>query len=223
MLIKNFLQFIFEKVDIITPIIAYHGSRVKFDTFSEYYMGQTDAGYYGRGFYFTNDKEYASEFCGYLYEVKLNINKPFILPNDSTSDSPVMFEARDKLVEVYPEAEHLKTIRTIPSGYHLVKTEDNLYCVYPNEELYNTDAEIYGEDGRTELEAIIIFNDILNGVDWELGWVTSILKNLGRDEFTDRLNKLGYDILIIEDNKHDTLEYVMWDKSKIKILNILEN
>ena len=63
----------------MTQIIAYHGSRNKFNKFSLKYFGQSDAGMWGKGVYFTNKKEIASNWGNYIYKCKLTFNKPFVV------------------------------------------------------------------------------------------------------------------------------------------------
>lgn len=61
--------------------IVYHGtkSKDKIESFSENEIGALDNGYFGRGFYFTLDKSYASNYTGvngHLMTVLLNIKNP---------------------------------------------------------------------------------------------------------------------------------------------------
>ena len=60
-------------------ITAYHGSRNKFNKFSLKYFGQSDAGMWGKGVYFTDKKEIASNWGNYIYKCKLTFNKPFVV------------------------------------------------------------------------------------------------------------------------------------------------
>lgn len=78
------------------PLVVYHGTwgagRPDFSVFSESFIGsQTDSGYFGRGFYFTTDPEYADAYAGSYggnrYEpgarimpVFLSIRNPYFIP-----------------------------------------------------------------------------------------------------------------------------------------------
>jgi hypothetical protein len=48
------------------PMVVYHGTPREFDHFSMSYFGRNDDGFYGRGFYFTPNKESAVRFLEYL-------------------------------------------------------------------------------------------------------------------------------------------------------------
>ena len=60
-------------------LIGFHGSRKRFDHFSLKYFGQSDAGQWGKGVYFSNKKEVALCWGNIIYKCKLRLNKPFIV------------------------------------------------------------------------------------------------------------------------------------------------
>jgi hypothetical protein len=60
-------------------IVAFHGTYGDFKKFDMSYQGKTDEGYYGRGFYFSPDKEEASEYGPLVLECVLHIKNPFYL------------------------------------------------------------------------------------------------------------------------------------------------
>ena len=59
--------------------VGFHGSKNKFDHFSLKYFGQSDAGMWGEGIYFTNKEEVASQWGNYLYRCNLHFCSPFII------------------------------------------------------------------------------------------------------------------------------------------------
>ena len=65
-------------------IKAYHGTPKKFNVFSKFRIGSTtDYGWFGRGFYFTTEKEAAKVYAGYLrdsnvIEAYLKVHNPFV-------------------------------------------------------------------------------------------------------------------------------------------------
>ena len=57
--------------------ILYHGSHWDFDEFDENKIGRTtDAGWYSKGFYFTNTPEQASYYGNYVYKCNITLNNP---------------------------------------------------------------------------------------------------------------------------------------------------
>lgn len=205
---------------------VYHGTNANFNEFSMDYFGKTDDGYYGRGFYFTPSPGNAKEY-GKVRSFYLKMTNPFTLPHAGAMGHPSIYDARDKLADLYNQPE-LKTIRTIPKGYHLEKIEHDesswggagtFYAVHPNPELYDDPNSIYGKDKSTPLEAIINFNDEINKINLDEGWLSGLLKDFDRDSLTNTLASKGYDGLIIEDAYFDVGspdEYIVWDSRQIK-------
>lgn len=58
-----------------SPLLVYHGSNAKFNSFSYKYLG-TQGRSEGVGFYFTDDKNAAESYGKYLYSCYLSIKKP---------------------------------------------------------------------------------------------------------------------------------------------------
>jgi hypothetical protein len=79
------------------PLVVYHGTGKSFDSFDLSKTGsKTDAGMWGKGFYFTTDLQYANQFAkrgeeGQIMPVYLSIKNPFI-PNKDRSNLPVIPE-----------------------------------------------------------------------------------------------------------------------------------
>jgi hypothetical protein len=61
----------------------YHGTDNKFDSFNEEYQLN---GWLGKGFYFTDDINYAKENGKYVMKVHLNIKNPFYVEGNAPSD-----------------------------------------------------------------------------------------------------------------------------------------
>lgn len=59
------------------PLVVYHGTDAKFDTFDISKFGQTDSGEFGKGFYFTGSKTYAEEYGSVIMPTYLKITNPY--------------------------------------------------------------------------------------------------------------------------------------------------
>ena len=87
--------------------VGFHGSRKKFNRFSLSYFGQSDAGQWGEGIYFTDKEEIASQWGNYLYRCNLHFYSPFIIEsgdmdrlNDFLDLGNTTKECTDKLKEL---------------------------------------------------------------------------------------------------------------------------
>ena len=171
---------------------VYHGTRSSFTKFDLNYAGRTDNGYYGTGFYFTPDKQFASEF-GKIHTFLLSISNPLKLPDSGSMGHSSLIKARDILGKVMDNPRLIPNY-TLPSGYEVHKrkqtqwgneTGKEEYVVYPKKELYGTEQERYGEGQSTPEEAIVSFNDEIKGVSWNSGWLMGLTKDIGRDEMVN--------------------------------------
>lgn len=78
------------------PLVVYHNSDNKFTEFDPTKIGSAnDLGFYGSGFYFTKNKDYASSYGENTYEVFLNIRDPFIANSTESSQASIMFNRED--------------------------------------------------------------------------------------------------------------------------------
>lgn len=72
-------------------IIGYHGTKAQFDNFSlEAFGSATDAGFYGKGVYFTNSKEAAQRYAGNegrIIQSKLDFKKPYVTTETVLGDA----------------------------------------------------------------------------------------------------------------------------------------
>lgn len=59
------------------PLVVYHGTDAEFDTFDISKFGQTDSGEFGKGFYFTDSKNYAEEYGSIVMPVYLKITNAY--------------------------------------------------------------------------------------------------------------------------------------------------
>lgn len=90
-------------------LTVFHGTpEGGFTIFDENKIGSnTDGGWYGKGFYFTNDKDYANFYArgGEIYETYLNIENPYYPTSDTISDGIVTFAKpfKEDLMERFPE------------------------------------------------------------------------------------------------------------------------
>ena len=75
-------------------LTVYHGTYGNFTKFDASYMGRTDEGFYGRGFYFTNDITDARDYGDRVIKCNLDIENPFYLKDWSTLGSWMELELR---------------------------------------------------------------------------------------------------------------------------------
>lgn len=207
---------------------VYHGTTRSFNKFDLNHHGRTDDGYYGKGFYFTMNKEYASEFGG-VHNFLLSISNPLKLPESGSMGHPSLIKARDILGKVMDKPDLIPN-HTLPSGYEVKKVKQTYcgnetgkdeYVVYPKEELYGTEQEIYGKGEPTPEEAIVSFNDELKGVSWNFGWLFGLTKDVGRDEMMKAIKAKGYDALLIESvDSNEIEEIIVWSPYQIKSFDI---
>lgn len=222
-------------------LTVYHGTDSRFKKFDASYIGKTDEGFYGRGFYFTPDKEEASEYGPIIIETNLIIKKPFYLRTWSTVGSYVELDLRDDLSKLNGMPKDLKTNRNIPNGYYLKRWEHKglsnedivSYSVHPKEELYGTDNEIYGPDvnvlkqvdnKKYGEQAISNFNDMQSNIDYDSGLPNWLLQKLDRWNFTTILEKNGYDGIFVAQEDGDKTpiddidEFIVWNPNQIIII-----
>jgi len=133
-------------------------------------------------------------------------------------------------------------VKKLPDGYYVREDDTTVsmggdhcttYAVWPKEELYGTEKEIYGPDvviakrwdeGRGREQAIVEFNDMVNGTDmYNTGQANWLLQQVGRDRFHEVLSANGYDaIFVYRAHEKQSVEFVdeivVWDPDHIKIL-----
>lgn len=67
-------------------LVCYHGTSNKFGTFSYQYAMIHDFGFYGKGFYFTDEYKYAKRYGSKIMRVYLNLSNPYRMASDSMSE-----------------------------------------------------------------------------------------------------------------------------------------
>jgi hypothetical protein len=217
------------------PIRLYHGTRFRFNRFDMAHFGNTDDGFYGRGFYFSPDKDTAAEYGPRIVEVMLNVRNPFKMVYWNVVGAPEEIELREQLSGLKGIPKDIKPVTTLPKGYRVQREERVfnyefvVYWVSPEPSLYGTEREIYGpevqvqkkydKEAKGELQAIVAFNDMVNGTSrYNKGLPSWVLQEIGRDDFCDLLDKNGYDALFVG-TETPAMEYVVWDPEKIIIVN----
>lgn len=216
------------------PLVVWHGSKSDFDKFDKNYIGQTDDGYYGRGFYFSPNEEDASGY-GKAKPYHLWIKNPFVLPSHADLGHESLYDLRDKLAAL-KGVKVARSNRQLPKGYTVQEDEkDNryynpnsppsknnpkiwkIYSVYPQPELYGTEGEVYGPEAPTPQQAIIKFNDERAETQMNGGWAFGLLKELiDRNKFVDILQTNGYDGIFVQNPESgEVKEYVAFEPEQI--------
>lgn len=211
-------------------------------------MGQTDEGFYGRGFYFSNSKETASDYGDHVIECQLDVKNPFYLKDWHTMGHWLEIDMRDDLATLNGMPKDLKTIRELPDGY-LLKTYYRgegydrrlVHEIQPKPELYGTDREEYHEvqvmanklserdKNGYAMQAIVEFNDKLRGVSYDGGLPNWLLQKVDRWNFHKVLENNGYDGLFVYNAEgwggkepvksiDEVDEFMVWNPDQIKIL-----
>lgn len=73
-----------EKVEkILGEDIVYHGTKEDFNEFDENKMGTTDAGWYGKGFYFHSDRDRGG-YGDVVKAAKIDLKNPIVLPVENS-------------------------------------------------------------------------------------------------------------------------------------------
>lgn len=128
--IKNFYRWFKGSTaidELGRPLVLFHGSPHEFDEFNSSRFGSHDAGWLGKGHYFTNDESYASSYGGhkpYYVNVKnpLKLNEygysfnPTRLHNEYNVKNSTMLT--NKLIEKGHDAVHLSYKDDDDSDFH---------------------------------------------------------------------------------------------------------
>jgi uncharacterized protein (TIGR02996 family) len=215
--------------------VVWHGSKFGyFGRFDPAMQGETDEGFYGRGFYFSPDRESAEEY-GPARPFRLDIRRPFVVPSSGHMNHDSLYDLRDKVAALEGGPRELMTVRDIPPGYHLATDErENRYhdqrnpnsrptgqvhYVAPNPELYGTEREVYGPEDTSPLGAVVRFNDQVRGIPTpSAGWASGLLKAmLERGRLHEVLQANGYDgIHVVDPDTGRAKEYVAFRPEQIE-------
>lgn len=75
-----------EKVEKIRgEDVVYHGTKEDFDEFDEHKIGSTDAGWYGKGFYFHSDRDRGG-YGDVVKAAKIDLKNPIVLPVEKSGE-----------------------------------------------------------------------------------------------------------------------------------------
>ena len=89
LLLENWREYLNEDEQLqllkgCKPIVAYHGSKDKFDKFDMGFASPED--HAGKGLYFTTDRDQVRRSLRYVYKVKLNICKGVQYPEETNPE-----------------------------------------------------------------------------------------------------------------------------------------
>ena len=186
---------------IAESVIAYHGSKSKFDAFSIDFVGN---GYdqEGPGIYFTSSYENAKRYfepTGQIVKVRLDLNKLL-----KTSGKANMKDV-NKIVAKSLGLNNLSEIHNI--------SEDNFH---------NTALTNYDENPAIALSKLMsVLRNTKNEVDtFQQVWIELYRNNPA--DFVNDMAELGYDGCVLQKNslfdKEQVLHYVIYNKNCITIL-----
>lgn len=218
------------------PRVVWHGTRNgHFDKFHSSYIGQTDPGFYGRGFYFSAEREDAEGY-GPARPFHLNIENPFTIETHGDVCHDSLYDLRDRLADLKGMPPELRTKRHMPDGYEMESEEiDNPYYdpvrtpqakpkftkyrLAPKPEHWDDLAYSYGREEDSPLKAIVHHHD-KNDNDGQFSSPVSasqLIKWTGkRDEFVDILKAHGYDgIFVVNADTKEVIEYMAFDPDQI--------
>lgn len=120
------------------PLIVYHGSDIKFDSFN---VSKMRNGWLSKGFYFTDNKTEAKHYGDKLYSVYLRLQNPFIIKSDVIKDDGTIEWAKsikEQLYDIYPQLKKNDfknaTDILINKGHDGIINSNNLISVFkPNQ------------------------------------------------------------------------------------------
>lgn len=141
---------------------VYHGTEAEnFNVFDRERRGQTDSSLWGRGYYFTPDVEFASDFGENVRGFYLNITNPFIIGKVDAPASviavkfkslgiPVDFDYRGMKAFEFANAfgNQRFTDVLMEKGFDGVIVEDFEYVVFEQNQMKLADAITYDDNGE---------------------------------------------------------------------------
>lgn len=198
--------------------VVYHGSPYKFDEFDLSKTGSGDGNKYGWGIYFTTNKSFSNKYGrGKEYYDGKEITDVYIsiyLNDIIKNKNKVMKETKEDWPQVYEFAKNFD-----PSKYE--RRKGYIYeCSIPDDnELLNYDLPIGQQPQKDKLLKLAEEQQIkLDKETYGVSFYIRLAHKLGsKKDASLMLSKYGVPGLIYEENEKD---YVIWDTSKIKILEI---
>jgi hypothetical protein len=110
------------------PLIVFHSTREKFDVFDKEKMGATDAGFAGKGFYFSPNRVYSKGYGPVTIPVFLNIKNPAIIDPNNEEIIDVAYKGQ-KASKRFPNNDGVQVrvgdwAKFVASGIHVSKMQE---------------------------------------------------------------------------------------------------
>lgn len=197
---------------------VYHGSPYKFDNFKQELIGTGDGNKYGWGIYFTSDNSFANSYgTGKEYYDGKNIGfyQSLIIPDLlKGKNKEIIRKYKNFKPEVVEFAKNFD-----PSKYE--RKRGYVYiCSIPDEtDLLDWDLKVDVQNVFVKLQQIAKdYNIQINDNPYGFKFYDRLIDVVGSDKNASlTLQKYGIPGLTYEDRSQ---EFVIWDTSKIKILEI---
>ncbi|MCM1260523.1 MAG: hypothetical protein NC222_06170 [Staphylococcus sp.] len=197
---------------------VYHGSPYKFDNFNLSKIGTGDGNKYGWGIYFTTDTNFSNKYGeGKEYydgkeitDIYISLYLPELLKGQKQK---VMKETKQDWPEVYEFAKNFdinKYERKKGYVYECSIPDDN--------ELLNYELEIEQQPLKNKIQKVIKDYKLKLNTNYGSSLYIALSSKVGsKKDASLILGKYGIPGLTYEENEKN---FVIWDVSKIKILNI---
>lgn len=195
------------------PVVMYHGTNAKFDTFNKEYLGGTDYGFYGSGFYFHPMKKFAKTYGKNVLSVYLKADKIFDF-SGLTFNSDKQLQLLDdlgvldendsktakKYIDFYNKFE--SSVKTYKTTYEYEgKTYDRWHAEYNGME-HDTGYLLNPTEEIVKQQLITKYN-LLPEIE------SNLMKKYSGD-MSKALQKQGYDGIIAG------MEYIVFEPNQIK-------
>lgn len=140
---------------------VYHGTEAEsFNVFDKERRGQTDASLWGRGYYFSSDVDFASDFGENVRGFYLNITKPFVVDKVDAPASIIAMQLKSMGIGVDFDYRGMKAYEFVSAfgnlrftdvlmgkGYDGVIVEDFEYVAFEQNQMKLADAITYNDNG----------------------------------------------------------------------------
>ena len=195
------------------PVVMYHGTNAKFDTFNKEYLGGTDYGFYGSGFYFHPMKKFAKKYGKNVLSVYLKADKIFDFSGFTFNsdkqlqlldDLGVLDENDSKTVKKYIDFYNKfeSSVKTYKTTYEYEgKTYDRWHAEYNGME-HDTGYLLNPTEEIVKQQLITKYN-LLPEIE------SNLMKKYSGD-MSRALQKQGYDGIIAG------MEYIVFEPNQIK-------
>lgn len=195
------------------PVVMYHGTNAKFDTFNKEYLGGTDYGFYGSGFYFHPMKKFAKTYGKNVLSVYLKADKIFDFSGFTFNsdkqlqlldDLGVLDENDSKTVKKYIDFYNKfeSSVKTYKTTYEYEgKTYDRWHAEYNGME-HDTGYLLNPTEEIVKQQLITKYN-LLPEIE------SNLMKKYSGD-MSKALQKQGYDGIIAG------MEYIVFEPNQIK-------